>query len=134
MRSLLFQILSSSMQLNGLVGSRIYEMGAADDEDGNPPEKPFLVVKFVGEEQRPARRILDKLAELWAYDERGSFLKIDEILSVAREILDRRTGDMSDGVWLIQSNWLSTSPDLFDESYRANVKFATFRLVGNKEA
>ena len=137
MRHLLYTLLSGDAPVVAVYGTRIIDAGQLGETKGQAPRFPYLVTKF-GERTPGANRTsFVQEVELWSYDDPHDYTRTEKGLDALFALLHQRGGGSVavDGVTthLIQAEWLSTSRDFTDDVLRASAKYATYRLVGNRQ-
>lgn len=105
---------------------RWFEGGAVIDT----PTKPFGVLKFGGTFRGMGPVRVNRL-EVVVHAERGSFDLIDTVLlrsklAFADAVHLRRAGS---DVEVMQVDWVSDSPDLFDAEHRSNTRSSQYDLI-----
>jgi hypothetical protein len=131
MRKLVYDFLNDNSLLEGVLGdNKIFERGSIIDT--RPADPPFIIYTITTTTRsiRPQSRL-----EIWVYDERGDYNRIDSILRLLRDQLDdftervRVRGDGSTARW-VAADWQGDSADLNDDIFRANVRSGTWVLIG----
>lgn len=131
MRKLMYQLLTGEPSLTTLVPAPgWYEQGAVVD---TPAERPFVIMKFSGT-PRAAGKF--SVMELWCYDDRGDYTRIDDFLRAARAFFETepvasRIRDDDSLVRLVFADWQGDSADLYDDVFRCNTRYSSWRLVGS---
>jgi len=103
----------------------IYGSGAVE---AVPDVKPFMVIRL--ELQTPelnhadAPEITSQFMSLWVHDEPGSYVRITEVLAVARGIL------VGAVVGALACAWQGDSGDLADDTYKTITRNSSYRLLG----
>lgn len=108
---------------------------------GKPPEEkdrpavPFAEIRFGG--TFPGMSVVQRgRCEIWIHEEFGSYDLINRVIRLLRPLVesavqvdfdDAETGEQSH---LVQAEWISDSPDLYDTGYRTNTRSTGFDLVG----
>lgn len=98
--------------------------------NGPLPALPALVYRLQSKEPR-LRDGEDVVAsvqtlEVWAYDEPGSYDRIDNLLANARQWLTQDIAEEG----AVACSWTGDSPELSDDAMKAIVRNSTFRLIG----
>lgn len=93
-----------------------------------PEVRPWLIIKMTDEDPVPGMKMARfQGAEIWVYDDPGSYSRIDVLLEEVRKaLLDNRP--VTDGMIAV---WEGNSPELADDQFGAIGRFASFRLVGS---
>lgn len=133
MRRILFSMLVNSPTLHDLIGERVYEKGSVPEH----PDTPFIMTRW-STTDRPGGipvRVQDRRVEIWVYGPQNDFTMIERIMRALQLTLHRRSGvqveDPDFGtVTLIESTFEGSGEDLEDPDYRAQLKVATYRVVG----
>ena len=120
MRAQLYEWLSSDTVLSGLVGDRIYPVHMQDTK----PDTPYIVYRLNTANPRvvPAK---NQNFQVWAHDNRGTYLVIDEILQRVKEVLVAKppSGDF------YQVEWLDDSNDLYDDAASTLTRFSRYVMI-----
>lgn len=119
------------------LGGRVYQAGALGH--GNVPALPawpFALFREIGtvpyQEVRRTGRSARHDFLIYIYDERGSYVRIDECLRLVRDTLLSGEGTRSpEGVQCTGVEWFGTSGDLVSEDLNSNTKFSTVRVTAN---
>jgi hypothetical protein len=96
------------------------------------PVMPFGVIRFGGTTRSVTARSPIKVVrlEVWVYDRTGDYTRIDIALGHVKRILNSTYGVKDDLYEIVQCDWDTDSPDLYDDTYKANTRSAGFTLVG----
>lgn len=130
MRKLVYDLLIAQSVLTDQVPAvRWYEEGAVID---TPLARPFVILKTTGTSRNVGRFTT---LEIWVYDDRGSYTKIDNFLRTLRSFLDtaaESSRTRSDGsvVRLVTTDWQGDSADLYDDIFRCGTRYGSWRLIG----
>jgi hypothetical protein len=104
---------------------------AAGSLTGSPPSHPFVLYRIGGQVPRinAADRpfIADQDAQVWVYDEPGSYNRIESYLDWLRRELPGQVVAVEGAHACV---WQGTSGELADDEFKSAVKFATFKFVG----
>jgi len=137
MRHLIYNVLSATAGIQQVYSERIIDAGQLGDTEGQPPEFPYLAVKYGERLPGPNRTSFVVEVEFWSYDDPYDYSRTEKGLDAIFDALDNRAGGSAtvDGVTthLIEAHWLTTSRDFTDDALRASAKYATYRLVGNRQ-
>lgn len=97
---------------------------AAGSMTGSVSQRPWAVYRINdetsqlrGDEEDAAKRTS---AQVWVYDEPGSFKRIEQILETVLVLMKNASG--------LRTRWLGTSAELPDDEFKAIVKYATFQV------
>jgi hypothetical protein len=138
MRALLHSTLAGHAALTDIVGDRIYHSSALG-VGGVPaqPKQPYVVYHELSNgtypEVRETSRAGSHIFQITVYDERGSFIRIDQALQAVRETVSGLPGTVSpSGARCLDAEWQGTSEDISDEEYDSNVKYATLRMTADR--
>lgn len=97
---------------------------------GSPDARPFIVYRMADESSTLRGDGGDLGSSLmltvWAYDNAGSYDRIDTILSAVRSALSGVVASAG----AVACEWLGNSPELEDRELNALTRFATFKLIG----
>jgi len=128
MRQLAYRAITESARITALIPA---DQWIGDGGmDITKPQTPFGVIKFAGDERSPSRHGVPRV-EVWIHDDRGSYMRIDQILAAVRTELDTNVFAFPDMPGeLICFDWQSYSPDLIDDGYNTNTRMAAFLAVG----
>lgn len=102
--------------------ARIFAAGSLDE---NVPERPFIIVKEGTNLRGPFPGVASKQPSIWAHDDPGSYLLVDEILAAIRTTLE---GPMEG--FGVECRWLSDSMELADEGYKTITRNSNYSLHG----
>lgn len=125
MRKVIYQTLIGDDAFRALMPV-VYERGSVPDS----PTLPFAVLAFTGVDRRgPGMKVAT--AQLWCYQERGDYSRIDSALERADVILAAMTNVTVGGQRVSQAQGIDQSPDLYDDVYRANTRYSTYTILGS---
>jgi len=102
--------------------ARIYGAGAMT---GHPGAVPFLVLRFGPDESRAGRAAREGECAVWAHDDPGSYLRIDEVLAAVRVALDAPVSEAG----AVAVEWQGMSGDLSDDQLDTITRNASYRLT-----
>lgn len=124
----LFNKLRDSADVTELVPIKsIYGAGSLT---GIPSLKPFLVIR-VGDEITPLPGVSRTDATIWAHDDVGNYLTIDDLLQRVRNALCGRneiTGQVP-VARAIAARWIGNGPDQSDPTYGTLMKVSNYTLL-----
>lgn len=100
---------------------RIFGSGAISGR----PKAPFIQLRVGGDRGVRAVPATDTEVLVYAHDDPGSYLRVDRILSAAREAL---TADVTEDTG-ISAEWQGDSPDLADDGYDTITRNSSYRLL-----
>lgn len=126
-RAILYSALTGDAQLTAIVPTeRIYAAGSLEGS----PARPWIVIRTGDESSRlrdDRSSVASQLrASVWVYDEPGSYLRIDAILTHVRRVLLAMPGDAS----AICCEWAGDGPELGDDELKAILRVGNFTLIG----
>lgn len=126
-RSLVYAALTADAQLVAAIpAERWLQQGAVD----RAPIRPFAIIAMQ-EVGTTAVRSAQPRCMVWVHDDRGSFLRIDEILARVKVVLEGlEAEDSTDRI--VDVRWDGDSPDLVDPGYDTNTRNAQFTITGRK--
>lgn len=130
MRKLVYEVLTASASLAlHIAADGWYEEGSIVD---TPMQRPFVILKLSGT-PRGVRAV--STLEVWCYDERGDYSRIDDFLRALKAFFStmseqQRTRSDSSVVRLVLADWQGDSADLYDDIFRCGTRYASWRLVG----
>lgn len=138
-RHVVYGLLSTDPTVIALVGNRIYDAGAlGTPTDKQVPQKPFIVTNYGPDEtgRDEDGRVIDRTVDVWFYGNQGDFTIVEKGMRAIKTALHNASGvyvdpDTSEKTWLNLALWQGGSSDLFDDVYRSNCRYGTYRLVGN---
>jgi len=109
----------------------VESMYGAGSLEASPADKPFVVI-HVGSEVTEIPGISRTMATVWAHDEVGNYLTIDDLLQRVRNTLcgnGETTGQVltSGG---IAARWVGDGPDQSDPVLGTLMRSSTYRLLG----
>ena len=93
--------------------------------NGRPDNIPFVVLRLGPLTREPGGFAQWRELTVWAHDEPGGYLRIDEVLAEARVALETPVNEP--GAVLVE--WQGGSPDLADDGYNTITKNDSYRLV-----
>lgn len=136
MRTLVYSSLMANQVLQDIIAGRLYPTGSlGTGAIPSEPDKPYVQYGFdshaiydaVREGGGPQRHML----RVWYYDDRGDFLRIDEIHALVRQTIEGLTQavDPTTGTRCTDAMFLTLGGDLTDNVRSLAVKQASFRLV-----
>lgn len=133
MRKLLYDFLVGLEPATGIGVGGVFERSSL--VDGRPATPPFFIYALTTETS-DSRLPCTSTFEVWAYDELGSYARIDALLRTVRAAFEtmpevKRTRTDGSVVRLVQADWLGSSPDLNDDVFRCNTRNGTWRLIGS---
>jgi hypothetical protein len=105
---------------------------------GSPRRRPFVVIRVNDEfpELRDDGKAVatSRSAAIWAYDEPGSYDRIDSILEVAKDVLQGQVLSIGADEFPsgIAALWTNDSIELADDELAAITRSSTYRLVGSR--
>lgn len=138
MRQLLHTSLLANVELTDIVGQRIYQSSSLGVGDVPPePAKPYVLYTELPSDPfqavRETSRAKARYFQVYVYDERGSFLRIERCLALIRETLVSLVGTVSpSGVQCTDVLWQGESSDITDAEFDANSKFGNVRFVASQ--
>lgn len=119
------------LRARGLPADAVY---SAENVD-TPPQAgvaPFIVmrltdnsVQFRGAPSQPQN------VDIWCYDRKGDFRRIDGMLRRIRDLLESLQGVATPVGWITQIDWLRNGPDGYDDVWESIVRTASYRVVGS---
>lgn len=135
MRQLIYQTLAGTAEITAAVGTNIFTPNTlgTDPVPARPPT-PFLIIaeqpNFVFQEVRKTSKATAQVFDIRCYDQRGDYLRIDDILRKARDTLLGVTLQVSpSGAKCIDVRWVGTSLDSEDPDLDMIFKAITMRFV-----
>ena len=113
-------------ELEGVVPSeRIFATGDIDTPQGSTP---FIVVKWLDATKSFVAHGSARF-DVWVYDPQKTLSRIDDIVSrLINAFINVEHHLGLDGVPLTQVDWLTTTQDLYDDVFKAQLKRATFSI------
>lgn len=120
------------------VQGRVYQMGALGTGDiPARPDFPYLMHREMDVSPslgvQDTSRAADIPYQIYAYDERGSAVRVKELLIIARERLLLLPGSSHpSGSYCFGVRWTGFSQDFGNEEYAATVKFASFAITASE--
>jgi hypothetical protein len=129
MRTVLFNAVTSDPALLALVPADGWL--ARGSVDTRPDTVPFVVMA-VGE--TPRRMGATELVDItyWVHDERGSYVRIDGILSALEKFFENLGYQEGTDYEVSAVEWQGRSPDLDDDGFKTATRNVSFRVVGRK--
>lgn len=138
-RQVFYGLLINSPALVAIVGDRIYDAGALGEATEKIiPAKPFIVTNHGPSSTTPTdhAETFDRLVDVWFYGEPGDYTIVERGLRAVQLAVHDKQGTFQDSVnntktTLAYCRFRGTSADFYDDTYRANTRYATYRLVGS---
>jgi hypothetical protein len=134
MKKLIYDLLTTNAGFLAVVPAvRLVERGTLEGTD--PLQRPFATYT-VTSITRSAHGSGTSFAEVFVYDERGSYENINSALRAARAALSsfsERQRTRADGsvVRLVEAVWQGEGPEGIDELLKAGVRSAVWQLIGS---
>lgn len=126
MRELVRNLMISDASLVGYIpAERWLEGGSVVDT----PDRPFAIMRLSGT-FRGLGPIQKGRVEFRVHDERGNFETIDAVIRRIKAVMEPAEQVQTHGAELIRAEWLSDSPDLYDDGFRTNMRSTGFDLTG----
>lgn len=136
-QALVYNRLTADAGITTLVGTRLVGANTMGAEDGQKLDRPWVTLKYGQRFPGVSRSSFRQDLEVWAFDEMGDYTRINRILDlVTANLLNAPpVSYVQDGVttWWFAAHWDSTSPELVDDGYRACLRYASYRLIGNTQ-
>lgn len=125
-RTWVFEALTEDAGVIAVLGDRVFSEVEAE------PEKPFAVVRMVQNtpEVHQVEGAISTTTTIWVHDEPGSYVRIDNLLSLIRTAIKAKS-DLS-GVGIFQAIWTGDGPDLADDYRKTILRTTSYRLVGRR--
>jgi hypothetical protein len=125
MKKVVYKLLKEDDEFNTLFPN-VLERGAIEDV----PMLPCAVIVMTGSpRQSRAHPRLPRL-EVWLYQERGDYSKINAGLIALDRIFEDVLNATADGERIAEADPQGWSSDLYDDIYKANTRNAAYLLVG----
>lgn len=140
LRHIVYGLLIAKAEVVVAVANRIYDAGALGTPTGKEiPAKPFIVINHGPNQATPTedQRIEDRLTDIYVYGDPGDFTAVERLIAHVRAALQNAESFYVDPensdrkTWLTSCKFMGSSSDLYDDTYRANCRYETYRLVGN---
>lgn len=128
MRKLIHAALIASSPLTAVIPASRWIQGGAVD---SPPLRPFAIYRITDVPPTVVGSAQPHL-QVWIHDDRGSYVRIDEILELVRTALYGAVPMENATHRIVDVEWTGDSPDLVDEGYNTNTRNASFTLTGRK--
>lgn len=98
--------------------------------------KPFLIYGLGNATNEALAEDDDHVAyrqffQIWIHDDAGSYLLIDEVLDIVKDVL---VGQHHAGSKLTTINWLENSQEFSNETYNTIFRYARFQAIISKGA
>lgn len=99
--------------------------------DQVPDDKPFLVNRFststpdLMDENKPIAGT--QYVWVWAHDEPGSYLRIDDVLDRVKFVMSGRRGTPGSGIHVVR--FVGSSDDLFDDQMGTVCRFDRYTIA-----
>jgi len=123
MRKRIFEALVAWAPLDALVENRILEASSVTVHT----TKPFIVIRM--HTGFPVERSIGgrHYAQIWAHDEPGSYLRIDDILIETRKALESLPNTGDDG--FLEARWIESGVDLKDDLLETITRYSRYQLT-----
>lgn len=122
-----YQLLSTDSVLNDLGMTADTILGSTVAQ--SPEVRPFMIVKW-GTSDPIVGRIGPETLEVWAYDEPGSFVRINTVLKRVYSILVEENADVVvEEERFSTAKWRGDSPELYDDIFKCATRYSTFSVV-----
>ena len=139
MRALIYQAVKDIPEIAEDCGGRFYQSSSVGI-GGVPanPDRPYCLFMELPsipfQEVRHTARAVNRIFQVFVYDERGDFTRIDNILAAVRETILGLVleVDTSTGARCIESLWTGDSQDITDDQHDTSAKFSLFQLTSSK--
>lgn len=129
MRQLLFQALNTYAPLKSIVGDRIIQASALGYElpgyEG-VPERPFVTYRMHTDFPIIGGLGRREYAQIWANDDPGDYLQIDEILRLCRLAVEAIPQQAD----FLEARWVETGVDLKDDVMKTINRYIRFQFTG----
>lgn len=126
-RKAIYSMLTTDERLQALGMSQETTYGSATLQ--SPSESLFTVLKY-GDDTAFLGMLSTQSLEVWVYDEPGSYVRINKVIDIVKQILTENVDVVDDdGGRFSQARWMSTSRELYDDIYKRITRFATFNVV-----
>jgi hypothetical protein len=133
MRTLIRNLLMANDGLADMIGDRWFEWSAMIDQ----AQFPYGAIRLSSQQPGVTARGVTRQGrvEIWVYDERGTFTRIDEALRHIHAVMDNVVNAelIADGGRLVRlslADWSQDSTELWDEQRRANARSSAYNCVG----
>lgn len=136
MRKLVYSALMANEELVEIVGNRLYASGALGVDDiPAQPQRPYIQFAFGEAPQYATVRETSTAAaqslRIYVYDDRGSYVRIDEIHRLVRQTIEGLGGMVSpSGRRCTDAMFLTLGGEDVVAALDANVRMAAYRLTG----
>lgn len=129
MRSVAYELLANTPDLQAILGDRIASSGNAENL-----QHPFLVIRTLSD-NGDVGGVRVGGWEIHVHDDPNSYVKIDQALDAVESRLlsfAPAHGPGSDW-WVMSIESAGRSEDLFDDHYGTATRYATYRWVANRQ-
>jgi hypothetical protein len=92
-------------------------------------ERPFINLRF-GDDNPGLGPVTRRNLVVWVHDEPDDYTRIDAIHKRIRAVLEALNGSTSDGGYVMQLHWRTSSSDLSDADRGTILRTATYEIVG----
>lgn len=130
MRAYIAQTLANDEGLRqmGFAKEAVY---SAENVD-TPSERPFIVIRWLVRDpvirQAPSQ---PNRFQVWCYDERGDYSRIDAMLDRVREVLTGIRAQQTSTGWITRVDWDGDGGDAYDDVYEALVRTSSYTAVAS---
>lgn len=101
------------------------------------PDRPYIVVNEltdrVHQEVKETSHARDRNFQIFVYDHKGDFTRINKILEDLRDVVKGLAPfEAPDGTWCSASEWGGISGQATDDAYDSVVRFGNLKLTVNR--
>lgn len=108
---------------------RVYSSGSTG-ANNDSPTRPFIIIRSQTTQPGMRReRPVQQRFQVWLHNDPGSMLPTDTELDKIRDALVARSGSWWGAVFIMDVEWENTSPDLYDDHYKTNTRYAEFLIT-----
>ena len=126
-RTYVYQVLKNNNTFKALVPEE--NILAGGSLETTPTVKPFVIIRMLPRVPALAEDAAHTArGEVWAHDEPGSYLLIDQVLAAAVAALVGPTGGTAGGIMV---EWEGDGTDLFDDGYKTITRASSFKFTGS---
>lgn len=127
-RELVFGALIKDPELNvlGIDANHVWSKGSVE----GPQPTPFVVIAW-GNVERGFGPVNSAECTLYVHDDIGNYDTINAIVMRLRSLMESLAASGPSANWIIDVRWQGDSGELSDDSYKTNMRNASFNVVAN---
>lgn len=134
MRTAIAEALNNDAGLRSLGLPQGNVLSANNAESDMITSRPFIIVKWSDRQSYFAARNIPSqpnLLDIWFYDERGDYSRIDEMIARTKVIFAAIVAAATTTGFITQIDWVGDGGDNYDDVWKAICRTSTFRVIGS---